>query len=134
MPRGGSWGIMVWRMTELLVVNELARKRQDTENGGHHVNIFTKMPWKLSFGNWKHLKCVFSFHNLSLKNQRIKWWKQKLKTMPNRFLSRGTHIFWVIGDGNKVISYGNNKSKQPLSFHDSFIQIFLLLILLFQLC
>ena len=29
---------------------------------------------------WKHLKCLFSFHNSSIKNQRIEWWKQKLKT------------------------------------------------------
>ena len=27
-----------------------------------------KCHWKLSFGNWKHLKCVFSFYNSSLKN------------------------------------------------------------------
>ena len=31
--------------------------------------------WVMSYGNWKHLKCVFSFHNSSLKNQKIKWWK-----------------------------------------------------------
>ena len=35
--------------------------------------------------------------------------------MPNTLLSRGTHIFWVIGDGNKVMGNGNPKSKQPLS-------------------
>ena len=35
---------------------------------------------KQSYGNWKHLKCVFSFHNSSLKNQRIEWSKQKLKS------------------------------------------------------
>ena len=35
--------------------------------------------------------------------------------MPNTLLSRGTHIFWVIGDGNKVMGDGNPKSKQPLS-------------------
>ena len=27
------------------------KKRQDIENRGHHVNIFTKMQQKLSFGN-----------------------------------------------------------------------------------
>ena len=59
--------------------------------------------WKLSFGNWKHLKYDFSFHNSSLKNQRIEWWKQKR----NRLLSSGSHHFWVMDDGN-------NKSKQPL--------------------
>ena len=30
-----------------------------------------KCHWKLSFGNQKHLKYVFSFHSLLLKNQRI---------------------------------------------------------------
>ena len=56
---------------------------------------------------WKHLKCVFNFHNSSLKNQIIEWWKQKLKTSPNKPFSHGTHIFWVMGDGN-------TKTKQPL--------------------
>ena len=67
--------------------------------------------WKLSFENWKHLKYDFSFHNSSLKNQRIEWWKQK----PNGLLSHGSHNFWVMGDGNRVMSYENSKSKQPLS-------------------
>ena len=53
---------------------------------------------------WKYLKCVFSFYNLSLKNQRIEWWKQKLKTHPNKLLKHGTHQFWVMDDGNKVMS------------------------------
>ena len=52
-----------------------------------------------------HLKVVFSFHNSSFKNQRIKWWKQKLKTNPN---SRGTHQFWVICDENRVIGDGKH--------------------------
>ena len=37
-------------------------------------------------------------------------WKQK----PNRLLSYGSHHFWVMDDGNRVMSYGNSKSKQPL--------------------
>ena len=47
---------------------------------------------------WKHLKCVFSFHNSSLKNQRIEWWKQNLKTNPNKLSLCGPTIFelWVI--------------------------------------
>ena len=57
--------------------------------------------WKLK----THLG-VFSFQNSSLKNQRIEWWKQK----PNTLLSCGTHIFWVMGDGN-------TKTKQPLRYH-----------------
>ena len=36
--------------------------------GTTNVKLFTKMPWVLSFGNWKQLKYVFSFHNSSLKN------------------------------------------------------------------
>ena len=35
--------------------------------------------------------------------------------MPNTLLNCGTHIFWVMGDGNKVMDNGNWKSKQPLS-------------------
>ena len=37
------------------------------------VCLITEMPLKIEYGNWKHLKCVFSFHNSSLKNQRIEW-------------------------------------------------------------
>ena len=61
----------------------------------------------------KHLKVVFSFHNSSLKNQRIEWWKQKLKTNPNKPNSRGTQQFWDMGDENRVMDDGNTKSKQP---------------------
>ena len=41
---------------------------------------------------------LLSFHNSSLNLVRIEWWKQKLKTNPNRCLLRGTHQFWVMGD------------------------------------
>ena len=51
----------------------------------------------------KHPKVVFSFANSSLKNQRIKWWKQNLKTQPNRLPLHGTHQFWVMGDKNLQI-------------------------------
>ena len=61
----------------------------------------------------KHLKVVFSFYNSSLKNQRIEWWKQKLKTNPNKPNSRGTQQFWDMGDKNRVMDDGNTKSKQP---------------------
>ena len=37
-------------------------------------------------------------------------WKQK----PNGLLIYGSHHFWVMSNGNKVMSYGNHKSKQPL--------------------
>ena len=43
--------------------------------------------------------------------------------MPNTFLSYGTHIFWVMSDGNRVMSYENHKSKQPLIFHHLFYNI-----------
>ena len=66
----------------------------------------------------KHLKVVFSFHNSSLKNQIIEWWKQKLKTNPNKPNSHGTQQFGDMGDENRVMDDGNTKSKQPLSiFH-----------------
>ena len=60
---------------------------------------------------WKHLKYFFSFHNSSLKNKRIEWWKQKLETHSNTLLSHETHQFWVTGDGNRVMGDGNWKSK-----------------------
>ena len=66
------------------------------------------------FITWRHLKCVFSFHNSSLKNQRIEWWKQKLKTSPNKPFRHGTHIFWVTGDGNW-------KSKQHDNTNDPYV-------------
>ena len=40
---------------------ELARKRQDIENGAHHMNIFTKMPPSLCFHNLKTPKMCFQF-------------------------------------------------------------------------
>ena len=60
---------------------------------------------------WKHLKYFFSFHNSSLKNKRIEWWKQKLETHSNTLLSHETHQFWVTGDGNRVMGNGNWRSK-----------------------
>ena len=47
------------------------------------------------------------------------WWKQK----PNELLNHGSHHFWVMGDGNRVMSYGNNKSKQLLNGNDIFYGI-----------
>ena len=58
---------------------------------------------------WKHLKLDSSFHNSLLKNQRIKWWKQNLKTQPNRLPLHRSHNFWVMRDENKVMGDGNTK-------------------------
>ena len=55
----------------------------------------------------KHLKCVFSFHNSSLKNHRIEWWKQNLKTNPNKLSLSGSHHFWVMSNENRVMGDGN---------------------------
>ena len=67
---------------------------------------------------WKHLKYVSSFHNSSLKDQRIEQWKQKLKTHPNKLFNYGTHQFWVMNNENKLFSCGthqfwvmNNKNR-----------------------
>ena len=38
-----------------------------------------------------------------------------METNPNRVFFRGTHIFWVMSDRDRVMSYENNKSKQPLN-------------------
>ena len=64
---------------------------------------------------WKHLKCIFSFYNSSLKNQKIEWWKKNLKTNPNKLLSMGSTIFkwWVIKIEWWVIK--TLKTKQPLN-------------------
>ena len=74
----------------------------------HHNSVFI---------TWKHLNSVFSFHNSLLKNQRIEWWKQNLKTNPNKLSLCGSHHFWVMGDGNKVMGDGNTKTKQPPNLH-----------------
>ena len=58
---------------------------------------------------WKHLKYVFSFYNSSLKNQRIEWCKQKLKTNPNKPFSHGTHQFWAMGNENRVMGDGKQQ-------------------------
>ena len=52
---------------------------------------------------WKHLKLVSNFHNLLLTLVRIEWWKQNLKTHPNKLLLLRTHHFWVMGDENTKI-------------------------------
>ena len=55
----------------------------------------------------KYPKVVFNFVNLSLKNQKIEWWKQNLKTQSNRLPLHGTHQFWDMSDKNKMISDEN---------------------------
>ena len=57
----------------------------------------------------KHQKLVFSFVNSLLRNVRIKWWKQYLKTYLNRLHLHGSHHFWVMSNGNWVMSDGNTK-------------------------
>ena len=56
----------------------------------------------------KHLKFVLSFHDSSLKNQRIEWRKQKLKINPNKLNNRGTHQFWVMSDENRLMGDGKH--------------------------
>ena len=62
----------------------------------------------LVFITQKHPKVVFSFANSPLKNQKIEWWKQNLKTQPNKLPFRGTHQFWVMDDENRVMSDGKH--------------------------
>ena len=45
----------------------------------------------------------------------IKNWKQSYGA-PKRTSRYGFHHFWVMSYGNRVMSYGNWWSKQPLSF------------------
>ena len=70
--------------------------------------------WVMSYENWKHILGVFSFYNSSLKNQRIKWWKQWSKTHPNKFSSMGPTRF---GWWKRKIEWYHSKlitSKQAL--------------------
>ena len=97
----------VWERKSRWVIAGMTR--QDKPVGSVSVMKLPYCHYNSISITWKHLKCVFSFHNLSLKNQRIEWWKQKLKTSPNKPFSHGTHIFWVMGDRNW-------KSKQTLNF------------------
>ena len=85
---------IVHRYLPVLTGTEIFCYNGQTETGFEMVFI------TLVLITWKHLKYVFSFHNSSLNNQRIEWWKQKLETHPNTLLSRGAHQFWVMGDGN----------------------------------
>ena len=57
----------------------------------------------------KHPKLVFRFANSLLKNQKIEWGKQNLKTNPNSLSLRGSHHFWVMSDENRVMGDGNTK-------------------------
>ena len=68
---------------------------------------------------WKHLKCVFSFHNSSLKNQRIEWWKQNLKTNPNKLFLLDPTIFelWMIETKLWVMETQKPNSPLPFSYH-----------------
>ena len=63
------------------------------------MGLIMKMPWKLSFGNWKHLKCVFSFYNLSLITQKLENWIMKTKTGNN---AKQTSQPW----DSHILSYG----------------------------
>ena len=58
-------------------------------NSERVVSLITKIPLKTKL--WKlKTQCVFSFHNSSLKNQRIEGWKQKQETK-----SKWTSQPWV---------------------------------------
>ena len=81
--------------------------------------VFNYKNWVMSYGNWKQLKCVFSFHNLSLKNQRIEWWKQnygnRVMVVPNGLLAIGPTIFelWVMKTKLWVMEIDDPNTPQP---------------------
>ena len=60
----------------------------------------------LVFITQKQLKLVFSFCISLLKNPRIEWWKQNLKTNPNKLHLFGSHHFWMMNDENWVMNDG----------------------------
>ena len=59
---------------------------------------------------------VFITHHSKIRklSDENKNWKQSYEN-PNNLFSHGSHHFWVMSYGNRVMSYGNSKSKQPLS-------------------
>ena len=82
-------------------------------SGSFIVCLITKMLLETEF--WKlKTKYVFSFHNSSLKNQRIEWWKQKLETNPNRVFFLGPTYFdsWVME--TKLWLMKTTNSNSPL--------------------
>ena len=46
-------------------------------------------------------------------SDRNKNWKQNYEN-PNNLFSNGSHYFWVMSYGNRIMSYENLKSKQPV--------------------
>ena len=72
---------------------------------------------------WEHLKCVFNFHNSSLKNQRIEWWKQNLKTNPNKLSLLESHHFWVMGCKDQIwLESKTGMDPGPRSPNNEFIE------------
>ena len=83
-------------------------------SGSLHMCLITKMPLKTE--NTSNVYSIFKTHNSKIRelSDGNKNWKQSYEN-PNRLLSYGSHHFWVRSDGNRVMSYENHKSKQPLS-------------------
>ena len=79
------------------------------------VCLITKIPLKTEFWKLKTPKVfsIFITHHSKIRelSDRSKNWKQN----PNRLLRHGSHHFWVMSYENRVMSYGNNKSKWSLN-------------------
>ena len=104
----------------LLFVSKKKKTKSQTLrlNSERVVSLITKMLLETELWKLKTFKMCFqfpklSFHNSSLKNQRIEWWKQN----PNGLLNLGSHHFRVMSYGNRVMSYWKSKSKQPFNLH-----------------
>ena len=86
------FGLVVWRnkKVEREQWNEIRAVGESSKEVLDMTCLWPWVPWMCVYLpkchhysvsiTWKHLKCVFSFHNSSLKNQKIEWWKQKLET------------------------------------------------------
>ena len=81
--------------------------------GPSFVCLITILPLSLSYGNWKQLKCVLSFHNSYLKNQN--WVMETELLFAKQPFCHGSYHFWVMSYENWELSYGICQSKHPLN-------------------
>ena len=80
-----------------------------------YVGLIIEM--SLETENTSNMFSVFISHHSKIKelSDGNKNWKQ-IQTEFFFFFFPGTYIFWVMSDGNKVMSYGNGKSKQIFKY------------------
>ena len=72
--------------------------------------------------NSQNVFLVFITHYSKIRelNDENKNWKQSYEN-PNNLFSHGSHNFWVMSYENRVMSYRNSKSKQPINISPSVV-------------